>query len=58
MNITDKCSLLNEQQKKLLNSSVCQPFSIGKFVSLNDVLNTLNVDVIVEPGVIIRSVPS
>ena len=58
MKIIDNYSLLNGHLINLLNSSVSQPFSIGKFMSLDDVLNTLNVDVIIEPGVVIRPVHS
>lgn len=58
MNIIDNHSLLNLQQVDLLHKSVSLPFRMEKFQSLDDILTTLKVDVIIEPGIIKRQRPS
>lgn len=58
MNLIDNYSLLTPQQKQLLTKSASQSFNIGGYKSLDDILTSLNVDVIIEPGVVTRSIPS
>ena len=50
MNITDKKTLLTPAQKSLLEQCARKPFMLGGFVSLNDILTKLKVDVFIEPG--------
>jgi hypothetical protein len=57
INITDKNSLLSTAQRKLLQRCASIPFNIGKFTSLDDILTKLNVKVIIEPEVPVRTVP-
>lgn len=49
MNITDKKTLLTPAQKSLLEQCARKPFMLGGFVSLNDILTKLKVDVFIEP---------
>ena len=58
MNIIDKHGLLPLKHKIGLSSSGSRPFPIGKYQSLDDVLTSLHVDVIIEPGIITRPIPS
>lgn len=58
MKIIDEHSLLSQQQLDLLKQSAAIPFSLGAFGSIDDMLTTLKVDVIIEPGIITRSIPS
>lgn len=58
MNIIDNHNLLSTQQKNLLQNNGVQSFVIGKFHSLDDILTSLQVDVIIEPGIINRSIPA
>lgn len=58
MNIIDKHGLLPRKHKNGLSSSGSRPFPIGKYQSLDDVLTSLHVDVIIEPGIITRTIPS
>ena len=58
MNIIDKHGLLSLKHKIGLSSSGSRPFPIGKYQSLDDVLTSLHVDVIIEPGIITRTIPS
>ena len=55
MNIIDKIPLLSPSQKSLLEKSACAPFMLGGFVSLDDILTKLKVDVFIEPGIPTRS---
>ena len=45
MNITDKNYPLTPAQKSLLEQSASTPFMLGDFVSLDDILTKLKVDV-------------
>ena len=56
MNITDKTPLLTSAQKSLLEQYVHKPFMLGGYMSLDDILTKLKVDVFIEPGVPTRSV--
>ena len=56
MNITDKNYPLTPAQKSLLEQSASTPFMLGGFVSLDDILTKLKVDVHIEPGKPTRSV--
>lgn len=56
MNIIDKNLLLTPIQKSLLEQSASTPFMLGGFVSLDDILTKLKVDVHIEPGKPTRSV--
>lgn len=58
MTIIDDHSLLSQQQLDLLKQCAAVPFSLGTFVSIDDILTKLNVEVLVEPGIITRSIPS
>lgn len=57
MKIIDDHSLLSQQQLDLLKQCAAIPFSLGAFGSIDDMLTTLKVDVIIEPGIITRSIP-
>lgn len=57
MKITDSKGLLTLDQIKLLHDAASFPFSLGDFVSLDDILTTLNVDVFIEDGVRYHDVP-
>ena len=57
MTIIDDHSLLSQQQIDLLKQCAAIPFSLGAFGSIDDMLTTLKVDVIIEPGIITRSIP-
>lgn len=56
MNIIDKNLLLTPIQKSLLEQSASKPFMLGGFVSLDDILTKLKVDVHIESGKPTRSV--
>ena len=56
MNIIDKNLLLTPIQKSLLEQSTSKPFRLGDFVSLDNILTKLNVDVHIESGKPTRSV--
>jgi len=57
MTIIDDHSLLTQQQLDLLKQCAAVPFSLGTFVSIDNILTELKVDVIIEPGTITRSIP-
>lgn len=48
---------LPANQTQLLHQNVGEPFSFGGFKSLDDILTQLDVDVIIEPGIVYHSVP-
>ena len=50
MNISDSKSLLTSAQISLLQSCAAKPFMLGGFMSLDDILTKLKVDVFIEPG--------
>jgi hypothetical protein len=56
MNIKDEKFPLIPAQKSLLEKSARAPFMLGGFVSLDDILTKLKVDVHIEPGKPTRSV--
>lgn len=56
MNIIDKNLLLIPSQKSLLEKSAHAPFMLGGFVSLDDIVTKLNVEIHIEPGKPARSV--
>lgn len=56
MNIIDKNALLTTEQKDLLRENANKTYSFGGFISLDDIVTRLRVDVIIEPGTPIRSV--
>ncbi len=58
MNIKDASSLLNANEVKLLKQSATLPFRLENFTSLDDLLDRLQVDVIIEPGIPVRTMPS
>lgn len=58
MNIIDNYNLLFSQQVNLLRTRGKDLFPIGKYQSLDDILTSLKVDVIIEPGILIRAIPS
>lgn len=57
MTIIDDHSLLSQQQLDLLKQCAAVPFSLGMFGSIDNILTKLKVDVIIEPGIITRSIP-
>ena len=57
MRLIDKSSLLTANQTQLLKQNAKTPFSFGGYNSLDDILTQLNVDVIIEKGVLCHSVP-
>ena len=56
MNIIDQNALLTSEQKDLLRENANKAYSFGGFISLDDIVTRLRVDVIIEPGTPIRSV--
>jgi len=58
MNVIDKYGLLNQQQVGLLNNCVSIPFQLKKYKSLDNILSSLNVDVVIEPGIVTRAMPT
>ena len=56
MNIIDQNALLTSEQKDLLRENANKTYSFGDFISLDDIVRRLKVDVIIEPGTPIRSV--
>lgn len=56
MKIIDETPLLTPAQKSLLEQSASKPFMLGDFVSLDDILTKLKVDVHIESGKPTRSV--
>ena len=57
MKLIDNYHLLTANQTQLLHQNVREPFSFGGFKSLDDILTQLDVDVIIEPGIVYHSVP-
>ena len=56
MKISDDKNILTPAQKSLLEKCARKPFMLGDFVSLNDIVTKLKVDVHIEPGKPKRSV--
>lgn len=56
MNIIDQNSLLTTKQNALLKENANKNYSFGDFISLDDIVRKLKVDVIIEPGTPMRSV--
>lgn len=56
--IQDHNSLLSEDQLLLLKACLLLPFKLGRYESLDDILNDLDVKIIVEPGKPTRTLPS
>ncbi len=57
MKITDSKGLLTPDQIKLLQDAASLPFSLGEYNSLNYILTSLNVDIVVEDGVRYHDIP-
>lgn len=57
MKLIDNYHLLTANQTQLLHQNVGEPFRFGKYNSLDDILTQLDVDVIIEPGIVYHSVP-
>lgn len=57
MKLIDNYHLLTANQTQLLHQNVGEPFSFGRFKSLDDILTQLDVEVIIEKGKIYHSVP-
>lgn len=51
MQILDPSTLLLPREINLLHSCASQPFQLGKFSSLDDILTSLKIKVIIEPGI-------
>ncbi len=58
MQITDQKSLLSKEQLSLLKRCAKKTFVLGRYHSLDEILTKLNVEVIIEPGIQQRSIPS
>lgn len=58
MNIIDTKPLLTPGEHSLLKSYAAKLFNLGGFNSLDDILTRLDVDVIIEPGILKRTTPS
>lgn len=56
MTIIDNYSLLTSKQRTLLKQNACKLFLLGEFMSLDDIVTKLKVDVHIEPGMPARSV--
>ena len=56
MNIIDQNALLTSEQKDLLRENANKAYSFGGFISLDDIVTRLKVDVIIEQGTPIRCV--
>ena len=50
MNIIDPHQLLTPNQASLLHTESKKPFNLGPYTSLDDILTSLNVDVIIDPN--------
>mgnify|MGYP000178228255 FL=1 len=50
MKLIDNYHLLTANQTQLLHQNVGEPFSFGRFKSLDDILTQLDVEVIIEKG--------
>lgn len=57
MKLIDNHHLLTANQTQLLHQNAGEPFSFGGFNSLDDILTQLDVEVIIEPGIVYHSVP-
>ena len=57
MTIIDDHSLLSQQQLDLLKQCAAVPFYLDTIGSIDNILTKLKVDVIIEPGIITRSIP-
>lgn len=57
MKLIDNHHLLTANQTQLLHQNAGEPFSFGGFKSLDDILTQLDVEVIIEPGIVYHSVP-
>ena len=57
MEIIDNRSLLSQQQLDLLKQCAAVPFYLDTFGSIDNILTKLKVDVIIEPGIVTRSIP-
>ena len=57
MNIIDKHNLLTSSQVELLKKNASEKFRLGRYSSIENILTSLKVDVIVEPGIQIRELP-
>lgn len=58
MQIKNPNKLLSEDQLSLLEECAKAPFALGAFRSLDDILTKLNVEVVIEPGIPERPIPS
>ena len=56
MNIIDQNASLTTKQKVLLTENANKTFMFGSFMSLDDILTKLNVEIHIEPGKPTRSV--
>ena len=57
MNIIDKHNLLTSSQVELLKKNASEKLRLGRYSSIENILTSLKVDVIVEPGIQIRELP-
>ena len=58
MTIKDSNKLLSKCELDLLESCAKEPFALGRYHSLDEILTNLNVDVIIDPNVRERDIPS
>jgi hypothetical protein len=52
MNIINNVSWITDGEIDLLKANAAQPFTLGKFSSLDDILSSLKVEVVIEPEII------
>ncbi len=57
LNIVDNHCLLTPQQAVLLNDSASRSFEFGEFKSIDDILSSLEVKVVIEPGIVKADTP-
>lgn len=57
LNIVDNHGLLTPQQAVLLNDSASVAFEFGEFKSIDDILSSLEVKVVIEPGIVKADTP-
>lgn len=58
MEIVDSLLLLSDEEKRLLQIYADLPFKLGKYISIENLLLDLHVKVIIENGIVERSVPA
>ena len=55
--VEDNSNLLSEEETLLLKACALLPFKLGKYISIDDILTSLKVKVIIDPGKPKRAIP-